>query len=132
MLTYKAYRELKETDRWQRLENLGARPQRLLFASTGTKDPNASDVLYVEGLIAPNTINTMPEETLLAFADHGTVIAAAAPGRRRRRGGGGGVLAGRHRRRPSWPRTCRRTAAKAFVDSWQHLSDAVAAKRGSA
>ena len=71
-LCYKAYRDLKETDRWQRLENLGARPQRLLFASTGTKDPNASDVLYVEALAAPNTIDTMPEETLLAFADHGT------------------------------------------------------------
>ena len=72
-LSYKAYRDLMETDRWQRLENLGARPQRLLFASTGTKDPNASDVLYIEALAAPNTIDTMPEETLLAFADHGTV-----------------------------------------------------------
>jgi transaldolase len=71
--TYAAYRELYDSDRWQRAENEGARPQRLLFASTGTKDPNASDVLYVEALAAPNTVNTMPEPTLLAFADHGRV-----------------------------------------------------------
>jgi transaldolase len=71
--TYRAYRELHESDRWQRLENEGARPQRLLWASTGTKDPEASDVLYVEALAAPLTINTMPDKTLLAFADHGEV-----------------------------------------------------------
>jgi transaldolase len=70
---YRAYRDLLESDRWQRLANQGARPQRLLFASTGTKDPDASDVLYIEALAAPQTINTMPEETLLAFADHGRV-----------------------------------------------------------
>jgi transaldolase len=71
--TYRAYRELHDSDRWQRLENEGARPQRLLWASTGTKDPEASDVLYVEALAAPLTINTMPDKTLLAFADHGEV-----------------------------------------------------------
>jgi len=71
--TYSAYRELLESDRWQRLLNEGARPQRLLWASTGTKDKSASDVLYVEALAAPLTVNTMPEETLLAFADHGKV-----------------------------------------------------------
>jgi len=70
---YRAYRELLDSERWQRLANEGARPQRLLFASTGTKDPEASDVLYVEALAAPFTINTMPENTLLAFADHGPV-----------------------------------------------------------
>jgi transaldolase len=69
--SYAAYRDLLDSDRWQRLENLGARPQRLLFASTGTKDPKASDTLYVGGLAAPNTVNTMPEETLNAFAEHG-------------------------------------------------------------
>jgi transaldolase len=63
---YAAYRSFYEADRWLRLANRGARPQRLLFASTGTKDPNASKTLYVEGLAAPNTIDTMPEETLLA------------------------------------------------------------------
>jgi transaldolase len=70
---YVAYRDLLESDRWQRLANGGAQPQRLLFASTGTKDPKASDVLYIGALAAPNTINTMPEETLLAFAQHGQV-----------------------------------------------------------
>jgi transaldolase len=71
--TYKAYRDVLESDRWQRLENRGARAQRLLFASTGTKDPKASDVLYVSALAAPNTVDTMPEETLLAFGQHGSV-----------------------------------------------------------
>ena len=70
---YRAYRELLDSERWQGLANEGARPQRLLFASTGTKDPDASDVLYVEALAAPFTINTMPEGTLTAFADHGEV-----------------------------------------------------------
>jgi transaldolase len=71
--TYRAYRELLDSERWQRLANEGARPQRLLWASTGTKDPEASDVLYVESLAAPFTVNTMPDKTLLAFADHGEV-----------------------------------------------------------
>jgi transaldolase len=70
---YRAYRELLDSERWQRLANEGARPQRLLWASTGTKDPEASDVLYVESLAAPFTVNTMPDKTLLAFADHGEV-----------------------------------------------------------
>jgi transaldolase len=71
--TYRAYRELLDSERFQRLANEGARPQRLLWASTGTKDPEASDVLYVEALAAPFTINTMPDKTLLAFAEHGEV-----------------------------------------------------------
>jgi len=70
---YKAYRDVLESDRWQRLANVGARAQRLLFASTGTKDPKASDVLYISALAAPNTVDTMPEETLLAFGEHGSV-----------------------------------------------------------
>jgi transaldolase len=70
---YRAYRELLDSPRMQRLMNEGARPQRLLWASTGTKDPEASDVLYIEGFASPFTVNTMPEPTLLAFADHGTV-----------------------------------------------------------
>lgn len=70
---YKTYCDLMTSSRWQRAFNAGARPQRLLMASTGTKDPNASDVLYIEGLIAPLTVNTMPENTLNAFADHGMV-----------------------------------------------------------
>jgi transaldolase len=70
---YKTYRELLASPRWQRAFNAGARPQRLLFASTGTKDPKASDVLYIKELAAPLTINTMPEKTLKAFAEHGEV-----------------------------------------------------------
>ena len=71
--TYAAYRELLASPRWQTLANAGAQPQRLLWASTSTKDPDASDVLYVESLAAPDTINTIPEDTLRAFADHGHV-----------------------------------------------------------
>ena len=69
--TYKAYRSLLDSPRWQRLYNAGARPQRLLWASTGSKDPEASDVLYIKALAAPFTVNTMPEQTLQALADHG-------------------------------------------------------------
>ena len=71
--TYKAYRALLGSARWQRAFNDGARPQRLLWASTGTKDPAASDVLYVKALAAPFTVNTMPEGTLKALADHGAL-----------------------------------------------------------
>jgi transaldolase len=70
---YKAYRELLTSDRWKKLEAAGARPQRLLWASTGTKDPAAPDTLYVEALAAERTIDTIPEKTLLAYADHGKV-----------------------------------------------------------
>ena len=71
--TYKLYRELLASPRWRELAAAGARPQRLLWASTGTKDPRASDTLYIEALVAPDTINTMPDKTLSAFADHGQV-----------------------------------------------------------
>jgi transaldolase len=73
--TYKAYHELLASPRWQRALNFGARPQRLLWASTGTKDPKASDTLYVKALAAPLTVNTMPDGTLKALADHGEVSA---------------------------------------------------------
>jgi transaldolase len=72
-LIYAAARALQASPRWQRAQNAGARPQRVLWASTGTKDPEASDILYVKALAAPYTVNTMPEKTLLAFADHGEV-----------------------------------------------------------
>jgi transaldolase len=71
--TYRAWREMLDSDRWQGLAEKGARLQRLLFASTGTKDPEASDTLYIEAFAAPDTINTMPDKTLKAFADHGEV-----------------------------------------------------------
>lgn len=77
---YRAYRSQLASDRFQRLANFGGLPQRLLFASTGTKDPSLSDHLYVRGLAAPHTINTMPESTLLAFADHGTLGGLLSPG----------------------------------------------------
>jgi len=86
---YKAYLNLLNSSRWQRTYNAGARPQRLLWASTGTKDPGASDVLYIKALAAPFTVNTMPEATLNALADHGELGSnMAADG-----GGGEAVLA---------------------------------------
>jgi transaldolase len=74
--TFTAYRELLSSDRWQRVYNFGARPQRLLWASTGTKDPKASDTLYIKALAAPFTVNTIPEATLKAFGEHGDLGAA--------------------------------------------------------
>jgi transaldolase len=76
--TYRAYRDLLGSERWRRLAAAGARPQRLLFASTGTKDPEASDILYIGALAAPDTIDTMPEKTLHAYADHGKLDGAMA------------------------------------------------------
>lgn len=76
MRTYEAYRKLLASERWRRLAQAGARPQRVLWASTGTKDAAAPDTLYVQALLAADTINTMPEKTLLAFADHGKAGAA--------------------------------------------------------
>jgi transaldolase len=73
MRTYKAYRELLASERWKKLAAAGAHPQRLLWASTGTKDPKAPESLYVEALAAPDTVNTMPEKTLKAFAKDGHV-----------------------------------------------------------
>jgi transaldolase len=77
--TYRAYQEFLASARLQRTLNAGARAQRLLWASTGTKDPNAPDILYVRALAAPFTINTMPEGTLKAFGDHGEVGEMLAP-----------------------------------------------------
>jgi transaldolase len=71
--TYQAYRRVMDSNRWQRLANAGAPAQRLLWASTSTKDTDSPDTMYIDGLRAPHTINTMPESTLLAFADHGQV-----------------------------------------------------------
>jgi transaldolase len=76
--TYRAYRKLLASERWKKLAAAGAIPQRLLWASTGTKDPNASDTLYISAFAAPDTINTMPEKTLHAFADHGELHGAMA------------------------------------------------------
>ena len=77
--TYKAYVDLLATPRWQKIKQAGYNPQRLLLASTGTKDPKASDILYIQALAAPNTVNTMPEATLKAFADHGEIAGVMPP-----------------------------------------------------
>jgi transaldolase len=77
--TYKAYVDLLATPRWQKIKQAGYNPQRLLLASTGTKDPKASDILYIQALAAPNTVNTMPEATLKAFADHGEIKGVMPP-----------------------------------------------------
>jgi transaldolase len=124
---YAAYRDVLESDRWQQLASCGARPQRLLFASTGTKDPKASDVLYVGALAAPNTINTMPEETLLAFSEHGRVSGVIP------RGGADceQVLAEFGRVGIDVAQLgadLQKEGAKSFDDSWQDLLNAIEAK----
>lgn len=124
---YAAYRTLLASDRFARLANAGTLPQRLLFASTGTKDPGASDVLYVENLAAPYTINTMPDKTLLAFADHGVVPAGLSSG--------GGDAEGRLFEItaagvdiPSLGNTLQQEGADAFVKSWHDLLAVLAEK----
>ena len=125
--TYKTYRDVLDSDRWKRLVNEGARPQRLLWASTGTKDPEASDVLYVRALAAPLTVNTMPEKTLLAFGDHGMVEqflpadggnAEEVIGRFTRAGVNVDALAAR----------LQKEAAEAFVTSWDELIENIGQK----
>jgi transaldolase len=71
VLAYQAYEQVFSSDRWKALEAKGARPQRPLWASTGVKNPEYSDTMYISELIAPDTVNTMPEKTLMAYADHG-------------------------------------------------------------
>lgn len=128
--TYKAYRDVIDSDRWQRLEGLGARPQRLLFASTGTKDPKASDVLYISQLAAPNTVDTMPEETLLAFAEHGKVGGTLA-----RDGGDCEQILAEFRKAgvdvAALGADLQTEGAKAFVDSWQDLLKSIESKSKS-
>ena len=130
MRTYKAYRDLLASPRWRRLAEAGARPQRLLWASTGTKDPVAADTLYVQALAAPETINTIPEKTLQAFADHGAVgcllpsdggYAEAVLEEFRREGVDDAALAAR----------LQREGADAFATSWRALLARIQEKRDS-
>ena len=126
---YHRYRELLDSTRWRYLADEGVRPQRLLWASTGAKDPQASDTLYVDALVAPDTISTLPQKTLLAFADHGNprvmeadgVAAEAALARFAQSGVDVGALAAR----------LQREGALAFLRSWQHLMQGIAAKRAA-
>jgi transaldolase len=125
--TYKAYRTLLDSPRWQRAFNAGARPQRLLWASTGTKDPKASDVLYIKALAAPLTVNTIPEATLKAFADHGEIGAIlAADG-----GDCEEVLAqfvGAGIDIDALATRLQDEGAKSFVQSWNDLMEVITAK----
>jgi transaldolase len=124
---YRAYRDLLASDRFQRLANFGALPQRLLFASTGTKDPKASDTLYVSALAAPHTINTMPEQTLLAFADHGVPGPSVSPGG----GTAEQTLAAISRAGvdlAALGAKLQKDGAAAFVKSWQELLDVIEKK----
>jgi transaldolase len=124
---YKAYRDILASDRWQRLSNFGARPQRLLFASTGTKDPKASDVLYIGALAAPNTVNTIPEKTLLAFADHGKLTRTLPPD-----GGDCEVVLDDFRKAgidlDQLAADLQSDGAKAFDKSWEELLKAIDSK----
>jgi transaldolase len=125
--TYQAYREVLDSDRWERLANEGARPQRLLWASTGTKDKQASDVLYVRALAAPFTINTMPEKTLLAFGDHGEVTGFLP-----RDGGNASEVIARFEAAgvdlDALGARLQKEAADAFVKSWEELMATIAEK----
>jgi transaldolase len=124
---YKAYRNVLDSDRWQRLANYGARPQRLLFASTSMKDPKAPDTLYVTTFAAPNTVNTMPEATLRAFADHGKLSAVLA-----RDGGDCEQVIAAHVRAgidvDALGSQLQVDGAKSFVDSWEDLLGAIEKK----
>ncbi len=125
--TYKAYRALLGSPRWQRVFNAGARPQRLLWASTGTKDPGASDVLYIKSLAAPFTVNTMPEGTLKALADHGAIgeMLPADGGDCEQvlaRFAGAGVDV------DALASQLQDEGAKSFVSSWQELMGVIAGK----
>lgn len=125
--SYAAYRSILASERFQRLANVGARAQRLLFASTGTKDKTASDTLYIGGLAAPNTVNTMPEEALLAFADHGKFDSALSPD-----GGDAEAVLAAHAKAgidlTALAAQLQADGAKGFVKSWNELLGAIDAK----
>jgi transaldolase len=128
--TYRAYRELLASPRWQKLVAKGARPQRLLWASTGTKDPKASDTLYVEALAAPDTINTMPEKTLHALADHGQIKGIMAAD-----GGDAEATLVRFAQAgidvDALAKQLQSDGAQSFVKSWQQLLQRIAQKRAA-
>ena len=125
--TYKACRELFVSARWQKLATAGALPQRLLWASTSTKDPNAPDTLYVEALAAPDTIDTIPEKTLRAFADHGKIPGVMDPG-----GGDGEAVLAQFAKAgidiDALALQLQRDGAASFVKSWQELLKRIADK----
>jgi transaldolase len=125
--TFKAYRDLLNSERWQRIYNFGARPQRLLWASTGTKDPKASDILYVKAMASPFTVNTMPEGTLKAFADHGEIGATLQPD-----GGDSEAVIAEFTKAgvdvDALAARLQDEGAKSFVKSWDELMEVIAQK----
>jgi transaldolase len=125
--TYRAYREMLGSTRWQKLAAAGAQPQRLLWASTGTKDPSAPDTLYVTALVAPDTINTIPEKTLQAFADHGQ-LAGVMPVD----GGDADAMLAKIGKAgvdvDALALKLQKDGAEAFVKSWQQLLQRIADK----
>jgi transaldolase len=124
---YQAYRELLASPRWQQLAVAGARPQRLLWASAGTKDPDVSDTLYIESLAAPDTINTVPDRTMHAFADHGELKGVLPVDG----GDAEDVLAEFARAGvddPALAAQLQREGAESFGKSWKDLLDRIAAK----
>jgi transaldolase len=125
--TYRAYRDLLASPRWEKLAAAGARPQRLLWASTGTKDPKASDTLYVEALAAPDTIDTMPEKTLRAFAEHGELKGVMAED-----GGDAEAVLARFAKAgidtDALALQLQRDGAQAFTKSWKELMTRIADK----
>src|SRR5580700_6643591 len=127
--TYAAYRELLDSPRWKKLSAAGAKPQRLLWASTSTKDPNASDVLYIEALAAPDTINTIPDDTLRAFADHGRVTQTLPAD-----GGDAEEVLARFTQAgvdvPALAGQLQREGAQSFDESWDKLMRRLASKSG--
>lgn len=128
--TYETYRSLMDTPRWQRIFDVGARPQRLLFASTGTKNPAESDIFYITALVAPSTINTMPDATLKAFADHGNPehflpIHARYCDHKLAEFAEAGIDV------DALGRRLQDEGVEGFVESWQALGQCVASKRDS-
>jgi transaldolase len=125
--TYRAYRELLASERWRKLDAAGARPQRLLWASTGTKDPNVPEALYVEALAAPDTIDTIPEKTLHAFAEHGKLQGAMPQD-----GGDAEAVLARFAQAgidvDALAVRLQREGAQAFVKSWRALMERIDAK----
>ncbi len=125
--TYRAYRELLASERWRKLAAGGARPQRLLWASTGTKDPEAPETLYVAALAAPDTIDTIPEKTLHAFAEQGEVRRVMAED-----GGDAEAVLARFAQAgvdvDALAARLQREGAQAFVKSWQALMERIDAK----
>ncbi|HEX4482000.1 MAG TPA: transaldolase [Rudaea sp.] len=126
-ITYRAYRDVLDSPRWKKLAAAGALPQRLLWASTGTKDPNAPDTMYVTAFAAPNTVDTLPDKTIKAFADHGKLEGAMD----RNGGEGDATIAAIEKAGvdvTALAKQLQKEGADAFVKSWKQLLQRIADK----